>query len=38
MPELPANFTWGDADGHTLYMTDRRSLYRVRLGIPGVRP
>jgi len=30
-PELAANFTWGDADGKTLYMTARTSLYRIRL-------
>ena len=38
MPELPANFAWGDADGRSLYMTARSALYRVRLGVPGVRP
>jgi len=38
LPELPANFAWGDADGRTLYMTARTGLYRMRLGIPGVRP
>jgi gluconolactonase len=38
MPELPANFAWGDADGRTLYMTARTGLYRVRLKIPGIRP
>ena len=37
-PELPANFAWGDEDGRTLYMTARTSLYRVRLGHPGIRP
>ncbi len=37
-PELPANFAWGDDDGRTLYMTARTGLYRVRLGVPGVRP
>ncbi len=36
--DLPANFAWGDADGRTLYMTARSNLYRVRLGVPGVRP
>jgi gluconolactonase len=36
MPELAANFAWGDADGRTLYMTARTGLYR--LGIPGIRP
>jgi gluconolactonase len=38
IPELPANFAWGDADGRTLYMTARSSLYRIRLEIPGIRP
>ena len=38
MPELPANFAWGDEDGCTLYITARTSLYRVRLSIPGIRP
>ena len=38
MPELPANFAWGDTDGRTLYMTARTGLYRMRLGIPGIRP
>ena len=38
MPELPAHFAWGDADGRTLYMTARSSLYRIRLAIPGTRP
>jgi gluconolactonase len=38
MPELPANFAWGDEDGRTLYLAARTSLYRVRLGIPGTRP
>jgi gluconolactonase len=37
-PETPANIAWGDADGRTLYLTARSSLYRVRLNIPGVRP
>ncbi len=34
-PELPANFTFGDADGRTLYMTARTGLYRVRTGVAG---
>jgi gluconolactonase len=37
-PELPANFAWGDEDGRTLYMTARTGLYRIRLGVPGIRP
>jgi sugar lactone lactonase YvrE len=45
MPEVPANLGWGpanwpfflatDADFHTLYVTARTGLYRVRLKIPG---
>jgi gluconolactonase len=38
MPELPANFAWGDEDGRTLYLTARGGLYRLRLNIPGIRP
>jgi gluconolactonase len=37
-PRLPANFAFGDEDGRTLYLTARSRLYRMRLGIPGVRP
>lgn len=37
-PETPANIAWGDDDGRTLYMAARTGLYRIRLGIPGVRP
>jgi gluconolactonase len=37
-PETPANIAWGDADGRTLYMTARTSLYRIRLSVPGIRP
>ena len=37
-PELPANMAWGDADGRMLYLTARTSLYRLRLGVPGIRP
>jgi gluconolactonase len=36
--ELVANMNWGDADGKTLYLTARTSLYRIRLNIQGVRP
>jgi gluconolactonase len=38
LPELPANFAWGDADGRTLYLAARTGLYRIRLNVPGVRP
>ena len=37
-PEQPANLAFGDADGKTLYVTARTSLYRVRLHVAGVRP
>lgn len=37
LPELPANFTFGDADRKTLYMTARTGLYRIRLNTPGAR-
>jgi gluconolactonase len=37
-PEQGANFAFGDADGKSLYLTASSGLYRVRLGIPGVRP
>ena len=33
--EVPANVAWGDADGKTLYMTARSSLYRIRVNIAG---
>jgi gluconolactonase len=38
LPEHTANFAWGDQDGRGLYLTASTGLYRVRLGIPGVRP
>jgi gluconolactonase len=37
-PEQPANLAFGDADGKTLYVTARTSLYRIRLNVAGVRP
>jgi gluconolactonase len=38
LPEIPANFTFGDADGRTLYMTARTGLYRIRLIHAGIHP
>ena len=38
LPEEPHNLAWGDADGRTLYVTALTSVYRVRLGVPGIRP
>ena len=32
MPEQTANFTWGDSDRRSLYLTASTSLYRVRVG------
>jgi gluconolactonase len=37
-PKHPHNFTWGDADGKTLYMCARSGLYRIKLNIEGIRP
>lgn len=37
-PKHAHNFAWGDADGKTLYLCARSSLYRIRLNIAGVRP
>jgi gluconolactonase len=36
-PERPANCAWGDEDRHSLYITARTSLYRVRVKVPGLR-
>ncbi len=36
-PEHPHNFTFGDEDGRTLYIAARTGLYRLRLGVPGIR-
>jgi gluconolactonase len=38
VPEIPANCAWGEADGKTLYITARTSVYRIRLNVSGVRP
>lgn len=38
LPELPANFAFGDADMKTLYLTARTGLYRIRTLIPGIGP
>lgn len=35
-PERPANCAWGDADLHTLYVTARTSLYRIRVKVAGL--
>lgn len=36
LPELPANFAWGDSDWKTLYLAARTSIYRMRLPNPGI--
>ncbi len=38
LPKHPHNFAWGDEDGKTLYVCARSGLYKLRLGIAGVRP
>jgi gluconolactonase len=38
LPEDAHNLAWGDEDGKTLYVTALTSIYRIRLGIPGIRP
>lgn len=35
-PMQAPNFTWGDADLCSLYITGVSALYRVRVGIPGI--
>ena len=37
-PRHAHNFAWGDADGKTLYLCARSSLYRIKLGVAGIRP
>ena len=37
-PRHVHNMAWGDADGKTLYLCARSGLYRMRLGIAGMRP
>ena len=37
IPEVAANMAWGDADWKTLYITASTSLYRIRLGIEGIK-
>jgi len=38
IPKHVHNMAWGDDDGRTLYLCARSCLYRMRLGVPGVRP
>ncbi len=38
LPENPHNLAWGDDDACGLYVTALTSIYRLRLGIAGIRP
>ena len=38
VPETPSNCAFGDPDLHTLYITARTTLYRVRLDVKGALP
>jgi gluconolactonase len=38
IPERPTSQAFGDADGKTLYVTARTSVYRIRLKMAGNRP
>ena len=35
IPESVSNFTWGDEDMQTMYITASTSLYKIRTLIPG---
>ena len=35
VPEYTANFSWGDADLRSLFITASTSLYRIRTATPG---
>jgi gluconolactonase len=37
VPEVAANFTWGDEDLKSLYITASKSLYRTRVKVAGPR-
>lgn len=37
IPEVSANMAWGDDDWKSLYITASTSLYRIKLGIEGIR-
>jgi sugar lactone lactonase YvrE len=38
VPEQPANVCWGDEDGKSLYITAKKSVYRLRVAVPGFAP
>jgi gluconolactonase len=37
-PEHDANFAFGDSDSKSLFLTASTGLYRIRMGVPGIRP
>ena len=38
LPTQPSNMGFGGDDGKTLFITARKTVYRVRVNIPGVHP
>ncbi len=38
VPEAPANLCFGGNDGKTLFMTSRKSLYAIQVGVTGAAP
>jgi gluconolactonase len=38
VPEIAANFTWGDDDRKTMYIAATSSIYRIRTCVPGIVP
>jgi gluconolactonase len=38
LPEAPHNLAWGDDDARGLYVTAETGVYRLRAGVPGIRP
>jgi len=36
-PEQPANCAWGDEDWKSLFITARTSIYRIKLGVSGIK-
>jgi sugar lactone lactonase YvrE len=37
-PEVVANLAFGGADGKTLFLMGRTSLYQIHLKVPGILP
>jgi gluconolactonase len=38
LPEEPANLAWGGENHRDLYITARKSVYRIKLNIEGIQP